>query len=172
MSRTRTAADALLPTGRAWTQLRETSLGRLLDAAVGVLEEFEARAALFLDELAPSTATELLPRWEHVVGSHGASTIDLRRVAVVQRLAPAEDMSLTSLVSAAAELGYAITPTEFDVFRAGAGVAGDPVRGEAWLHTLDIAVEHGADDLALRHVVEDGTQAHVLTLYSWTDPTP
>ena len=168
MSRTRDAADALLPRGRAWTLLRASALGRLLDACVAVLEALEARAVAFLSETTPDTATELLARWEYLVDSPGAATLELRRTTAVQRLVPPADVSLATLITDAAAIGYAITPTEYDLFRAGSAVAGDAVRDEPWVHTLDIGAPRGADDLALRSLVDDRTPSHVLVRMQWT----
>jgi uncharacterized protein YmfQ (DUF2313 family) len=168
VSRTRDAADALLPKGRAWTRLRATTLGRLLDAICASFERIETRAEDLVAEALPTTATETLAVWEYLVGVGGGASLSARRAAVAACIVPPEDMSLAALVADAAAIGYAITPTEHALFRAGASAADDPVRAEAWVHTLDISVAHGLDDVGLRNLIADRTHAHQLVRMQWT----
>ena len=67
---------------------RETREYQALDAALGPLaEEVQEAVGGLPEEYFPTTAEELLPRWEKVLGLGGSGTLEERRFAVLSRLA-------------------------------------------------------------------------------------
>jgi uncharacterized protein YmfQ (DUF2313 family) len=172
MTATRDAAAALLPPGGALTRARSSNLGRLLDAICVSFEQAEDRILDLLAELSPLSSTELINRWSVAVGVDESclvtGDVDERRAAIVARLRTPEDASLASLTDVATSLGYS-APTYglHDLFVADASRAGDAVRAALWAHVLDIHIESGDADSALRCNMLDRIQAHVLARFIW-----
>lgn len=77
--------EALLPPGKIWRFVSSV----LADFFLGCADELarvDARTAALLDEADPTTATELLPEYEHELGLVATSSIDERRANVVALL--------------------------------------------------------------------------------------
>jgi uncharacterized protein DUF2313 len=76
---------ALLPPGRLWKLIGST-LADFFRGCADELARFDLRIGDFLNELDPSTATELLPEYERELGLVAAPTVAERRANVVARL--------------------------------------------------------------------------------------
>ena len=111
--------QALLPRGRAWPRDLRAVLTALVDAIAQGKARLDRRAAALLLEAHPSSATELLPEWERMLGlpdecSSLASGIAERRAAVLHRYAGQPDLSTGSFRAIARSFGVDIEILEHD----------------------------------------------------------
>ena len=130
-------AQALLPHGRAWPRDPDAVLTLYWWAVAEEWARVASRDADLLDEAFPGTALELLPDWERFLGlpdpCRGESeTLQERRQAVVSKIRAQGGQSRAYFVEVAAALGFEITITEYEPFRAGLSVAGDPITNGPW----------------------------------------
>lgn len=133
----------LLPQGWAWPREPETNMENLLTAKAEELNRVGVRVEDQLTEAYPLTTSELLTDWERMTGlpeqCEGlAETVALRREAVVQKLSSIGGQSPGFYIGVAEQLGYEITITEFQPFRAGQSRAGDPVYDEEWAYAWQV----------------------------------
>ena len=110
---------ALLPRGAAWARETGSMLVALLDAFSQECGRFDARAHALLEEVDPRTASELLGRWEQVLGLPDPCTpamisIEARRLACWRKLAFQGGQTPAFFVAMAAAMGFAIEIHEFD----------------------------------------------------------
>lgn len=133
----RAAFLAHFPTGPIWPR----DPGSILSAVAGVLSapyaRSTARAAALLSDAFPATADELLPEWEYTLGlpdpcAGPSPTLQQRRAQVRARFALGGSASVADITAYAADLGYAITITQFAPAVAGRLRAGQPCLGLAW----------------------------------------
>lgn len=127
---------ALLPPGSLWQVPEGSRLRHLVEALAVGFAAVHDRALTLLDEADPRTTVDLLPDWERVVGLPGpcddlGETLQQRRAAVVQKLTATGGATKAYFIELAAQLGYEITITEFNPFRAGESRAGDAVAGDS-----------------------------------------
>ncbi len=138
----------LLPSGAALDREPQSNLAKLL---TGLAEEFariDARVELLINEMHPSTISDLIDEWEASLGlPDNCVTFDLtitdRRDMIKGRLTATGGASQQYFIDLAASMGFTITivipvaqhtweihaATEtLQAFRAGANVAGDPLR--------------------------------------------
>lgn len=101
---------ALLPPGRLWRLVGESTLGKVLQACADELARIDDRANDLLRESDPVTAVELLPEYEAELGLVAASTTAERQANVVarhvtrQRVRPSDfQIALAPLLGQAAE---------------------------------------------------------------------
>lgn len=125
--------QSLLPVGQAWSRQPGATLTKLLDGIALELGRAHDRLVDLVEEADPQTTTELLGDWERVVGLPDccigiASTVEARRAAVVARLAHRGGQSAAYYMALCAGYGWAITVTDYRLFRAGWSRVGDQLR--------------------------------------------
>lgn len=128
--------QALLPPGAAWSREPSADLTRLLAALADELGRIDGRADALLAELDPRTTAELLRDWERVAGlpdpCTGADpTTAARRAALHTRLTTLGGQSAAYYQALAADLGFAITITEFRPHTVADDVE-TPLHGPQW----------------------------------------
>ncbi|HLN23874.1 MAG TPA: putative phage tail protein [Patescibacteria group bacterium] len=133
------ALQSLMPRGRIWPREPDATMTAVLSGLTPVYERQNARANALLVDAFPATAYELLPEWESTLGlpdpCAGASpTLAARRAQVVARLTGLGGQSVAYMIAYAANLGYAITITQFAPARVGQSRVGMPLNGPAWAH--------------------------------------
>jgi uncharacterized protein YmfQ (DUF2313 family) len=138
------AAQALLPTGDAWSRDPNAQLTLLLDAAVASLARVHSRIADLTErEAFPPISVELLPDWEQAYGlpdpcSPVNATIGQRQAAVAARIAATGGQSEAYFIGVALSLGYAITITTFDAAEYGVSTYGSPMYGSKWRYAWQV----------------------------------
>lgn len=113
--------QALLPQGPAWPRDAEATLTQLLHAWADELARVDGRADELIEEADPRTTADLLADWERVAGLPdacvealaGTQTTGQRRAALVVKLTNSGGQSAAYYIALAANLGYAVTVTEF-----------------------------------------------------------
>lgn len=133
----------LLPRGLAWYFEDENNVPKMLHAWADEFEVLDGAAESFLEEFYPDTTTQFLPDWERVSGlpdecSGLAATIALRRKDLISRLTSVGGQTPQYFIDLAAELGYTITITEFNPFRASISAAGDACYSEEWQNVWQV----------------------------------
>lgn len=131
--------------------------GSALDAA-------QVAAELILSESDPRTAIYLLEDWERVLGLPDTCigplpAIEQRRDAVVSKIAMHGGQSRAFFVQMAANLGFAITITEFGQFTVGSPV-NQPLYGWPWCFTWQV---NAALDTVRRATVMSGVNEALAT---------
>lgn len=130
-------ARMLLPPGRAFSLAQDSTLIAMLDGAVAELARIEIAADAVPDVLADAQ----LPAWSVALGLSATLTADAKRSAVIARLVGRTDSSRAAYDAAAAALGLVIVDViSYVPFEAGRSCVGDPVCGDAWLHTFEVIV--------------------------------
>jgi uncharacterized protein YmfQ (DUF2313 family) len=128
----------LLPRGWAWPRDPQTVLMRVFAGLAVEYSRVNVRDCDLLAESYPGTAFETLPDWERITGlpdeclPAGDDNLQRRRAAVLFKLAARGGASKEYFIWIASILGFEITITEFQPFRAGRNRAGDRVYGEDW----------------------------------------
>ncbi|KVC66608.1 YmfQ family protein [Burkholderia stagnalis] len=131
------AFQALMPRGRVWTSDPDATQTKVFRGITSIYAQNTARANYLLVDVFPATTVELLPEWESTLGlpdpcAGPAPTIQARRAQVVARLAATGGQSVSYFTRLAANLGYAITITQFSPFRFGQSNFGTPLYGIPW----------------------------------------
>lgn len=108
----------LLPTGKVWPTGFDTIIRKVLEGMGGTYERQTARSNNLLIDAFPATAVELLTDWENTLGlpdpcQGPAPTILARQAQVISRFAKSGGQTVAYFIALAAQLGYAITITEF-----------------------------------------------------------
>lgn len=132
----------LLPQGEAWSREPDSVLGRVLRALGGAFARVHNRGLDLIEEADPRTALELLVDWERTCGlpddcGGPPETLAQRRAAVVSRLTSRGGQSRAYYIAVAADLGFDITITEFEPFRAG-DPCEVPVCDEDWIFVWQV----------------------------------
>lgn len=174
----------LRPPGPAWRA------GDGLDLATAdELSRVHNRATQLVDEADPRTADELFGDWERVAGLPdecvGADqSTGQRRNALIARLTSIGGQTANYYIQLAADLGYAVTVTLFDVHDVNSSVD-DPINGPAWqfawqvnaalASVVELTVADTVDDAlaawsnaALECVISRLKPAHTTVLFSYT----
>jgi uncharacterized protein YmfQ (DUF2313 family) len=134
-------ADVLVrlqPRGRIWDNGPDSLMPQLRVGQAALMAQFSANLSdLTETESYPPTSVLLLPAWEEAFGLPDpctplGATIEQRQQAIAARMAGQGGLSIASIIAIAAALGYTITVTEFQPFRAGVSAAGDPCYSDAW----------------------------------------
>lgn len=102
---------SLLPSGPAWDPERVPELDDVLAGVAQELARLDARAADLLNEMDPTTVSELVPDWESVMGLPDAClgpnpAFEDRRLAVRRRLVETGGQSLAYFIEIAVGQGY------------------------------------------------------------------
>lgn len=147
--------QALLPPGAAWPRDRHTELARTLLALADEFARVEESACRLIEEADPRTTSDLLPEWEKDAAlpdpyAGEVATVQERRIALLAKLLASGGQSPHFYIDLAAQLGTAITITEFRPFVAGSR-AGDALYNTAdWGITWQVNIPAGA---AYKHFV-------------------
>ena len=132
------AFQALLPPGPVWPRDADATQTQVMRALVPTYVRNTDDASALIADAFPSTAVDMLPDWEYVLGlpdpcAGPDQTIAQRQAHVVARLTQQNGPSIPSLTAYAAALGFAITIDEFAPARFGQAKFGDPMNGIAWV---------------------------------------
>ncbi len=125
------ALAQLLPKGQAWPRSPDGTLMKVVRGLSQIWGYVERRASLLLEqESDPRITLELLPDWERNWGLPDPCyveplTIGDRQIALVQRMTIEGAQSRQFFIAAAAQIGYAITITEYRPFMVGIDRCGD-----------------------------------------------
>lgn len=105
------------------------------------LDSTIASANLSANAIDPRRSGELLSDWERVLGLSPATTVSRRVSAVMAKLNEIGGLSIPYFTNLAAALGYQITITEPQPFRAGVNRAGDRIAREdiMWVWWVNIS---------------------------------
>lgn len=130
---------SLLPQGLAWNTEPDSNLMKLLQPLADEAVRLHNRADSLVEQVDPSSTTELIADWERVLGlpdNCGMRPVSLqqRRNAVVAKLTSVGGQTPQYYINLAKTLGFTITITEFRPFQAGRSKAGDPVVGDEWAY--------------------------------------
>ena len=130
------AMSRLLPPGRVWRTDTGATLIAALNALAPTYVRSAAAAAQVLIDASPATTQNLLVEWEESLGLPDPCTplnpsLQQRAAAVRAKFGARGGLNIAYFVSLAAALGFTITITEFQPFRAGMP-CGSPDYGPAW----------------------------------------
>jgi uncharacterized protein YmfQ (DUF2313 family) len=137
------AFQALMPRGRVWPSDSDAAQTQVLAGLTQIYARSTARANQLLVDAFPGTTYELLPEWEATLGlpdpcAGTSPTVQQRRNQVIARISNSGGQSIEYFVNFAAQLGYAVTITQYSQARAGILRAGQPVNGYDWNFTWKI----------------------------------
>lgn len=132
----------LLPPGKI-SRAPDANVTKLLSAAAEIFAEVDAAAEGLYDEADPRTTTQLLSDWEEMcalpdpaVGGAEQSIVE-RRAWLLMRLTSIGGQSRAYFIDLAAQLGVAITITEYTPWGCGYGMTGrDQLSGDGSLWLL------------------------------------
>lgn len=168
----------LLPRG-LFALEQDSYLARLLDAVSFEFARVEARGSYLLAESDPRTATETLEEWERLLGlpddvvTSIPATVELRRLAVTQKLLRQGGQHRQFYVALAAACGYTATVEEpyFGlVLRAGFN-AGASCYADYWAHAWHMSVQPptGAalSHAVLEAVIRRAAPAHTVVFFNY-----
>ena len=133
-------AQKLPPRGLAWPRLPGGVFQGFWSAIADGLAAFHARETQLTDvEAFPPASVELLPDWEAVLGLPdpclGANPVTAaRQAAVAAKLAATGGQSVPYFVELAANLGAAITVTEYAPWRWGVDAMWSAWRNASWAY--------------------------------------
>ncbi len=151
----------LLPRGRIWRRDPGSMLSALFLALAPTYVRNLASAAQVLVDASPATTVNLLVEWERSLGlpdpcTAANPTIQMRQAAVRAKWGARGALTIGYFVTLAANLGYAVTITEFTPYTVDMPVDGpllDPAWGFIWqIHAPEIVTfyfsvdESGVDD--------------------------
>jgi uncharacterized protein YmfQ (DUF2313 family) len=149
------ALVSLLPWGLAWARSEASNTSRLLLGLAHELACLRSRALVLLAEADPRTTSEMLPDWERNLGlpdlcAGGDGSVQDRQRDVLARFTENGPPTPDYLVAFAAALGFRITITELDTFRAGWSRAGESLDniGKRFLAGSSRAGEHLDNDVS------------------------
>jgi uncharacterized protein YmfQ (DUF2313 family) len=131
-----------LPTGAIWPRDDDAVWSQLSLALMHQYTVLHQRSVNLLTDAFPVAPVELLPEWELTLGlpdpcAGESPTVALRQAQVAARFVASGGQSAPYFINVAAELGYAITITEFTVSRFGQPF-GSRFYGAAWADTWQI----------------------------------
>lgn len=158
----------LLPQGRAWNRSRGSLMDAFSWALARELERVDQRIDALLTESDPRSASETLDWYESYLGlpdecSGPAPNIEERRRQILERLITRGGISRQDYITMAAALGYPITITEFQPFRADYSGADDPLGGGDWDFTWQV---NASEFNAIYFAAETGRAEDPLVQYS------
>lgn len=146
------ALRALLPRGKAWPDDQASTFARTLAGLAPVYAASDGAAVDLVADAFPIAPVGLLPEWEDSLGlpdpCAGASpTLEQRQAAVHARFIAGGGFGRQRYITFAAALGFAITISDYAPFRAGRGVAGQPLYDAAWAYAWLVMVHSDAHGL-------------------------
>jgi uncharacterized protein YmfQ (DUF2313 family) len=140
-------ARKLPPRGLAWTRQLGSVFQGFWSAIADALAAFHASEAQLTEiEAFPPTSVQLLPDWEGVLGLPdpclGANpNIAARQAAVAARLAASGGQSVPYFTALAANLGAAITITQYAPHRLGVDSCWAPLRNPSWAYVWLVTLQ-------------------------------
>jgi uncharacterized protein YmfQ (DUF2313 family) len=156
----------LLPDGKIWRFSSASDFIKFLNSfAVELLRIENKGYDLFRDAL-PDTTVDLLSDWERITALPDTSnpqTDEQRRANIVAKLR-FNETGKQVLIDLAAEIGYVITITEFQQFRASISKAGDALTNGEWVFTFQ--VNYSGTLSELQELVEKVKTAHTFAIYN------
>lgn len=137
---------ALLPPGDAIRRDTTSYFGRLVRALAEEFARIDARAGALIDEILPSSTSELLVDWERAAGLpdpclQDISSESIRRMSLEQRLASQPDLSAAFLVAAAKAVGFDVEIRLFEPSAVGDFQAGDELADWTQYFYFDVVTD-------------------------------
>jgi len=131
----------LLPSGLAWPREQTTYMHKLLEALSEEFARLDVRAGVdLINEMDPTTTTELLPDYERLVElpddlqTELSASLEQRRKDIVRKLTTGGGQAPAFFVEIAAAFGYTVTIEEYFPFRAGRNRCGYRCFDVDWIH--------------------------------------
>lgn len=121
-------------------QARESAQAAEARAVGRVLDDVQQRADNVLNAAFPRSAAYWLPRWERILGLHGAGAYPQRLSAVLAKINATGGLSIPYFTQLASAAGYRIGIEEPQPFRAGINRAGDRLETEDVIWTWRVRV--------------------------------
>lgn len=157
----------LLPRGRLWESLKDDLvLDGYIEAECEEDVRIESRALNLINETNPLKTFELLPEWEAWAGlpepclAGESRTLEQRQVALHAKLTRKGGQSIPYFISLAADIGFEITITEFQIHNMDSSVD-DPFYDENWIFYWQVNAP--AETITYKSVMSDVDSA----LASW-----
>lgn len=127
--------SALLPVGRLWDTANQPTLSGLLEGLAPELARVDDRTQDALREIDPRQTSELLDRWETVLGlpdecTPETPTPDDRRLQILQRYTAVGGLSGSYYEFLISQLGFASSVTKWKSFKVGQSQVGDPLTND------------------------------------------
>lgn len=120
----------LFPSGKLWEGYTDSSTYqyKTLEGYATVFSEQDTNACELIDELFPSTSTNLLPIWQETVGLEaGTDSLQEQRNKVVAKLTQQGSLARSYYINYAKQLGYDIDIIEYSGIICGIYRCGDSV---------------------------------------------
>lgn len=157
----------LLPRGRLWESLKDDPvLDGYIEAECEEDVRIESRALNLINETNPLKTFELLPEWEAWAGlpepclAGESRTLEQRQIALHAKLTRKGGQSIPYFISLAADIGFEITITEFQIHNMDSSVD-DPFYDENWIFYWQVNAP--AETITYKSVMSDVDSA----LASW-----
>lgn len=138
---------ALLPPGRLWRLDLGSALYKVLNAVAQEFARVDGRGENLIDEWDPSTAVELLPDWERILGLDSSGTDAQRQAAAATQYLARGGQTPAYFISLAASLGFVATITQTGL---GAYV---------WRLNVDLAASSSTDTVIEMHAYAGSAHA-------------
>lgn len=162
----------LLPSGIAWNREADSNLTSLLTGLAGEFVTIEEVCGVFVDNIYPDTAVQMISDWERVLGITPASdaTTAQRQAACVAQLQSLGGQSVEYFTLLALNYGYVIEIEYFEPFRVGLGRMGDrlyvPEIVYVWQVNILDTVDPAISQEALEAIFQDLKPAHTAVYFS------
>ena len=132
-----------MPRGKAWNRDPESIQNLTLSGLAPTFARVNDSANQLLVDAFPETTVQLLTQWEATLGLPDSctglgTTIQARQATVLAKFLGNGGQSISYFEDFAANLGYAITITQYAPFRAGQSTAGQPCNSSVWANTWAI----------------------------------
>ncbi len=165
------------PHGPAWTTDPTSDTYRMLTAIAAAVADVEMQLGAFRIECDPTRTSQLIAEWERSLGLPDpclgpSPNIEARRASVVAKLSNIQGWTSAEIVAFLAGLGYAVTLSTYQPFKAGSGQAGQLVLGAQWQFALAITYWGAGDRDRLRCALNHRVPAHVALVFYFGELTP
>jgi uncharacterized protein YmfQ (DUF2313 family) len=133
------AMQALMPRGRVWPRSPGATQTQVLAALAASFWRVSVAAGELIQDAFPSDTDQLLPEWQATLGLPDPcigppATLAIAQAQVIAQFANAGGQSIAFFVALAAQLGYAITITEFTGAQAHHWQVNAPGASESFFH--------------------------------------
>jgi uncharacterized protein YmfQ (DUF2313 family) len=137
------AFQRLLPRGAAWPRDGDAVQTKVFAGLMVSYERQHAACNGLLVDGFPASTEQLLPEWESTVGlpdpcAGESPSFQQRRAQVVARFAGRGGQSAAYFIGYAANVGFAISITQYAPARFGRSTFGTPYYGREWAHVWTI----------------------------------